>query len=71
MEPEAAAVYWKWIQIERDSDTLNVMKPGRRFLVLDPGGMAIMYQVIILYQVIKYQVIINISNLKKSKGSGF
>ncbi|XP_052703243.1 heat shock 70 kDa protein 12A-like isoform X2 [Crassostrea angulata] len=38
LEPEAAAVYCKWIQIERDDDALNVMKPGRRFLVLDAGG---------------------------------
>uniref|UniRef100_K1R5T9 Heat shock 70 kDa protein 12A n=1 Tax=Magallana gigas TaxID=29159 RepID=K1R5T9_MAGGI len=28
LEPEAAAVYCKWIQIERDDDALNVMKPG-------------------------------------------
>lgn len=38
LEPEAAAIYCKWIQIERDDDALNVMKPGRRFLVLDAGG---------------------------------
>ncbi|XP_065925054.1 heat shock 70 kDa protein 12A [Magallana gigas] len=38
LEPEAAAVFCKWIQIERNDDALNVMKPGRRFLVLDAGG---------------------------------
>lgn len=42
LEPEAAAIYCKWIQIERDDDALNVMKPGRRFLVLDAGGIEIM-----------------------------
>lgn len=37
LEPEAAAIYCKWIQIERDNEALDTMKPGRRFLVIDAG----------------------------------
>ncbi|XP_078313006.1 heat shock 70 kDa protein 12A-like isoform X2 [Crassostrea virginica] len=38
LEPEAAAIYCKWLQIERDDELLKVMKPGHRFLVIDAGG---------------------------------
>ena len=38
LEPEAAAIFCKWLPIERDNEFLDVMKPGRRFLVLDAGG---------------------------------
>ena len=38
LEPEAAAIYCKWLPIERDNELLNIMKPGRRFFVLDAGG---------------------------------
>ncbi|XP_056004991.1 heat shock 70 kDa protein 12A-like isoform X2 [Ostrea edulis] len=39
LEPEAAAIYCKWLHIEKgNNECLDAMKPGRRFIVLDAGG---------------------------------